>query len=830
MRLLLPFLICVICVICGKKSAASSLDEQGFRAFLDKHCVQCHGPDKEKGDVRFDQLPLSSLNADHLETWKTALEQVTEFDMPPEDDLALSDEEIAHFKNYLEPAIASALDNVSREQVVLRRLNQEEYRNTVRDLFGINITVEDPARSVPPDEVAHGFDNLGSALTISDLHIDAYLAAAEDVVSRWEARAAAAAEADSFRLEVPVAPGEKPLIYWRGLNRTEEYIDLMHSAWTNRRFKTFVFPAKQTDNRLLPHGGTYRITVDAETLHTDDPRGAEIIAKLGLDWEPDPEETPRFGFFLRRPARSITPNIDQRVATFELEHGERKTMSVETWLPGGLYTLGINFDSGPRFDPSQTAALLYLMKQKRITNPKEISTGYDGEFSELRNVMKRPSETQQAIVDHIGSLPLPRIRFHSIVIEGPLEDQNAPTTDYLSRVNEDTNFQREELTRFARRTFRRPVTEEELQPYFEYAEKNGYRGALKAMLCSPHFLYHRENDGNLNDHAIANRLSYFLWNSMPDDELFELASVGKLRDESVLRAQLTRMLADEKAQSFYDRFTHQWLGLGNMDDMPASQNFVVYHDFFIKDLFREETTRFFEHLLKTNAPAADLVHADYTFMNSALARHYRHEGVTGSAFEKVALKDPQRRGLLGQGSVLTTSANGIDTSPVVRGIWVLEHLLGTPPAPPPPDVEVLEPDTTGTTTIREMYAAHRTQAECNRCHEDIDPLGFALENFNPVGQWRDQYEGGLPVDATGQMPDGREFQNVEGLRDLMRGSTIDLVAKHLLTNFLTTATGREMTVADDEEIQSILASTAKDGHRLNDLLFATLTSQAFTNK
>ncbi|MEM8955648.1 MAG: DUF1592 domain-containing protein [Verrucomicrobiota bacterium] len=830
MRLPLLSLICAFCVICGKISAASNLNEQGFRTFLDKHCVQCHGPDKQKGEVRFDQLPLSSLDADHLETWKTALEQVTEFDMPPEDDLALSDEEIAQFSGYLEPLIASALNNVSREKVVLRRLNQEEYRNTVRDLLGINITVEDPARSLPPDEVAHGFDNLGSALTISDLHVDAYLAAAEDVVSRWEARAAAHADSNSFRLEVPVNPGDKPLIYWRGMNRTDEYIDLMHSAWTNRRFKTLVFPAKQTDNRLLPHSGTYRITVDAETLHTADPAGYELVKKLGLDWEPDPNETPRFGFFLRRPSRSITPNIDQRVATFELDHGTRKTISVETWLPGGLYTLGINFDSGPRFDPAQAAILFHLMKEKGLTDLKGIATGYDDEFSELRNVMKRPSELQQAIVDHFGSLPLPRIRFHSIVIEGPLEDQSAPNTDYLARVNEETNFQRQELAHFARRAFRRPVTEEELQPYFDYAENNGYRGALKAMLCSPHFLYHRENDGTLDDHALANRLSYFLWNSMPDEELFKLAANGQLRDEDTLRAQLSRMLADDKAQSFFSRFTHQWLGLDNMDDMPASQEYVVYHDFFIKDLFREETTRFFEHLLKFNAPAADLIHADYTFMNSALARHYGHEGVTGSAFEQVSLKDPQRRGLLGQGSVLTTSANGIDTSPVVRGIWVLEHLLGTPPAPPPPDVEVLEPDTTGTTTIKEMYAAHRTQASCNRCHQDIDPLGFALENFDPVGQWRDQYEGGLPVDATGQMPDGQKFKNIEGLLDLMHGPTIDLVAKHLLTNFLITATGREMTVADDEEIHSILESTASDGHRLNDLLFATLTSQAFTNK
>lgn len=821
-----------------------TLDASGFKAFLDQHCVQCHGPDKQKGDLRLDTLSFSNMTAEELEKWHEAIEQVTEFDMPPDDDLALSDEEIAQFTGFLNPRIETALAAASREQVILRRLNKEQYGNTVRDLFGINVTVEDPARQLPPDEKSHGFDNLGAALTISDLHLDAYLSAADEVVRRWAARAEAVP--DSFRIEVPSPPDAKRKQgYGRGTPHTDESFDLMHSAWTNRRFKTFTFDARATEQQLVPGDGIYRITVDAEAMHTDNPTGAKILEKLKMDWRPDPSHTPQFGFFLRRPSRSITPNIDQRVATFELDHGERKEMTQEVFLPGGLYTFAINFDTGPRFDPAQTASRLWALKETggdvvREDVPEKssnygVTTFSESDFEEKYSLamesLKRNTGPAEEIKEYIASLPLPRIRFHSVIIEGPLADPNAPTPNYLSRLDEDADFQAEELKRFATKIFRRPLTDDELAPYQAYAQEKGFQATLKALLCSPSFLYLEEVNDQLDDYALANRLSYFLWNSMPDERLFTLAKRGELTNPDVLRHEANRMLRDGKAESFLDRFTYQWLGLANMDDMPASGEYVYYHDFFVRDLFKKETRLFFEHMLKTNAPAADLVHAKYSFMNAPLARYYGIEGVTGSAFEKVSLADrPRRRGLLGQGSVLTTSANGIDTSPVVRGIWVLEHLLGTPPSPPPPEVEVLEPDTRGTVSIREMYAAHREDASCNRCHEDIDPLGFALENFNPVGLWRDEYEGGLKVDAWGQMPDGRKFDDIEGLRKLLDEEQVRLIAHHLLDRFLLCATGREMSVTDQEEIETILNDAQGDGYRLGDLLEATITSQAFLNK
>ncbi|MGI9474041.1 MAG: DUF1592 domain-containing protein, partial [Rubripirellula sp.] len=785
------------------------------------------GAEKQEGDVRFDTLPLANLQADQLEVWKTALDQVADSTMPPDHELALSNAEIAQFAGFLTPRIEKELASVARDRVLLRRFNKEQYSNTVRDLFGINVSVEDPAAPLPPDETSNGFDNLASALTLSDLHLSAYLQAADDVVSRWADRARAVP--GSFRVEVPSPPGTKRKAgFGRGMPYTESHFDLMHSAWTNRRFKTFTFPAKDNNNCLLPHGGVYRISVDAEAMHTDDLLGAEILEKLSLPWQPDPSQTPQFGFFLRRPLRSITPNIDQRVATFELGHGQRKQTAQEVWLPGGRYTLAVNFDTGPRFDPAQTASRLWA---GILDESKWSQEEYENRYAEAMEALKRSHDLKPEILNHIASLPLPRIRFHSIVIEGPLEDPSAPTSKYLARLDEDQAFQAEELRRFAGRIFRRPVSEEELTPYLTYAKEKGFQATLKAMLCSPSFLYFHEPVDQLDNYAIANRLSYFLWNSMPDDRLFALAERGELTSPDVLRKEADRMLRDEKAQSFFARFTHQWLGLGNMDDMPADKDYTYYHDFFVKDLFKKETITFFENLLKTNATTADLVHADYSFMNAPLARYYGIEGVKGSAFERVSLTSlPTRRGLLGQGAVLTTSANGIDTSPVVRGIWVLEHLLGTPPSPPPPDVEVFEPDTRGTVSIREMYEAHRSDASCKRCHEDIDPLGFALENFDPVGAWRDTYEEGLKVDAWGQMPNGQKFDDIIGLRKLFDEKQTRLIARHLLDRFLVCATGRKMSLSDELEIETILNETQSSGHRLNDLLQATITSQAFLNK
>lgn len=842
MRVCYSFVL--IAAIAVANSTSADITESAFRAILKNHCVDCHGPDTQEGDLRLDTLPLKNLNAQQVETWQTAFKLVSAGEMPPDDDLTPAIHDKASITEFLRTLVLRQSARLSPDEVVLRRLNKEQYRNSLRDLLGIDVTVEDPAAGLPPDEVASGFDNIGSALTLSPLHVQAYLEAAELAVSQWEARADA--EPNSFRFKIPSEPNEKQIRFNQTL-QTDDYIDLFNSAWTNRRFKTMVLPANKQVNKLWPHAGRYRITVDVEAINTDNTAGYDLIRQLKLDHEPDPGNTPQFGFFLRRPSRNITPNIDQRVATFEIPHKQRKTMSAEAWLPGGLYTLAINFDTGPRFELGQAAAQLYVNREgilekpnkKSFSNPEEYTKALDeyeksktsrDEFVKRFRKLK-DLELKQRVMDFAASSPLPRLRFHSVIVEGPLPDLAAPTKEFFQQVKDDPELLHRNLRRFASHAFRRPVSEDELAPYIEYAKATDYRSTIKALLCSPHFIYLREKPGSLQPFALASRLSYFLWNSKPDNTLLRHAASGKLATPETLRGEVNRMLADEKSASFIARFLHQWLALANITDMPADKSHVYYHDLFVDDLMIEETNRFIRELITSNAPVADIFHADYTFMNSALAKHYGRSDVKGANFQRVSLEsDSNRRGLLGQGAILTTSANGIDTSPVIRGIWVLDKLLGTPPSPPPDDVEVIEPDTRGTKTLREMYAAHRTDASCNRCHQKIDPLGFALENFDAIGKWRNEYEGGTEIESYGKLPSGERFDDIRGLRQLLKNDKVDLLAANLLKRLMTCATGRELSVADDAEIEQLLTKQKATGYRMRDLIQAVVSSGAFLNK
>jgi hypothetical protein len=396
------------------------------------------------------------------------------------------------------------------------------------------------------------------------------------------------------------------------------------------------------------------------------------------------------------------------------------------------------------------------------------------------------------------------------------------------------------LERFAGRAFRRPLRSGELDPIVSMVETalaNGMerqvalKNGLRAILVAPQFLYLYENKGRLDDYALANRLSYFLWATMPDAELLKLAAAGQLNDRRILLGQVRRLLADSRSDAFVRHFTDRWLGLHELGAMPPDENGfgAWYYHGQLERNSREETVRFFRHVLDQNLSVSHFIDSDIAFVNYPLARLYGIEGVNGRAFELIKLTDPRRGGLLGQASVLTASANGIDTSPVIRGMWVLENLLGQPPPPPPANVPAIEPDIRGTTTIREQLAAHRDHATCATCHRQIDPLGFALENFDPIGGWRKNAPGqrGL-VDASGKWR-GKPFRDVVELKAIL-GKHQDEVARHLADRLLAYGTGRRSNLAARLQVNAITGKTRDTGHRLRDLIEQVILSEAFLTK
>ena len=389
---------------------------------------------------------------------------------------------------------------------------------------------------------------------------------------------------------------------------------------------------------------------------------------------------------------------------------------------------------------------------------------------------------------------------------------------------------REELKEFAEQAFRRPVTDAQIAPYVRLADNTTGTRAYAAILCSPRFLYFYEDPGKLDSYALASRLSYYLWNSMPDKTLFELAAADKLTDEDALAGQVERMLKDKKADLFINNFLRQWLHLENITLLPPDEKkFKTFYDDALEDAFTTESFMVFKYMLEENRPVSEFLSADYTFINNDLAEHYGLDKVDKYDFKKVTLKDRRRGGLLTQGAVLTSTSNGVETSPVLRGIWVLQNILGLRKPKPPPNVPALAVDTRGTRTLRQQLSAHTKSSRCATCHRHIDPLGFALENFDAIGGWREKYENNARVDTSGRLPSGQKFRNIGEFKKALLARK-DSFTQGLVSKFLTYATGRKMLGTDRSEIKKIAGQLKRKGYGLRDLILHTTASKIFLTR
>ena len=448
---------------------------------------------------------------------------------------------------------------------------------------------------------------------------------------------------------------------------------------------------------------------------------------------------------------------------------------------------------------------------------------------------------------------MPQIRIQKVEIYGPLK--NSPQIRNNERLVGGVAFRGDEILHridsFATQAFRKPVPSEELKEFhalFQFQRQAGrtplqaYKDTLKAILCSPKFLYFnseeqeveaRKTEKPISQHALAERMSYFLTSSLPDAELRRAADEGKLNSHHALRAEVLRVLASEASHNFVHDFLESWLNLRELGSMPPDfETFPEYYALDLQSEMKQETQVFVRHVLDNNLPARDLLSANYSFLNRDLAKLYGVENQLpfskSAEFERVQFADKNRGGLLGQGSVLTVSANGIETSPVIRGVWILERILGTPTPPPPDDVPAIDPDIRGAKTIKAQLEKHRSSAACNDCHRKIDPLGYAMECFDPIGRVRSTYDmrGKSKVDTAGVLPSGESFSNLAELKKILvrrEPFFVRTLIKHLLTHAL----GRHIEAEDRFDIDNIMKSVEDDGYLFRDIVVAVVTSDLF---
>ena len=782
----------------GADATASAREE--IATFFKGHCLKCHSGDEPKGDLRLDDLRFDFEDKQTRERWESVLEQIGTGEMPPKKRPRPPAEELHAVSELIKAHLAKAEETrrTKEGRVVLRRLNRVEYENTVRDLLGVDTKLKG---LLPEDGAAHGFDNVGEALQTSSFLLERYLEAADKALGD------------------AIANRPRP--------RTIKRRDTIAQS---HRFKS-------ATERVYR-----RLEGDTVALFSSSHWNAVELTSL---W---PEERGRYRY--RISAHAVQSN--GKPVTFQVTNGDGGMGGAKAHLVG-------YFDAPP--DSPKVFEFVDLVERRtggyilpygtataHVVN-KIGADEYDGpgvaiDWVEVEGPLNEtwPPESHRMLFGDLPQAPAPMPNQPGrleVVSTEPLKDAD--------RI----------LRSFVRRAFRRPPTDADVAPFLalveaKLAEEQSFEQALRvglaAVMTSPGFLFLREPPGKLNEFALASRLSYFLWSSMPDEELLAVAEDGELAKPDVLRAQVERMLEDPKAAAFTTNFVGQWLGLRDIDFTMPSHLLYPEFDEMLKVSMLRETELFFEEVLKRDLSLANFVASDFAMLNGRLAKHYGIPDVDGWEFRRTALPPGSHRGgVLTMASVLKVTANGTSTSPVMRGVWLLERILGTPPRRPPDDVAALEPDTRGTSTIREQLAKHRQLESCATCHVKIDPPGFALESFDVIGGWREYYRttgNGIPVTIDGRkmpyrhgpqvdpsdvLPDGRSFRNIDEFKKLLLEQT-DQIARNLAAKLVTYATGGAPEQHDADGIAALVAATAENGYGFRSLVHEVVQSELFREK
>ncbi|MFT5465781.1 MAG: hypothetical protein ACI8UO_000877 [Verrucomicrobiales bacterium] len=828
--------------ILGCGPAAAELKPQEF---LSTYCFECHGTEKQKGDRQFNALGVELSNLDTIETWQEILDQLNLGEMPPSKAKQPTPEEIKSLVSWVSSELKAAHESLDADlaRPVVRRLNRVQYDRTVRSLLHLEPMLADPTESFPPDVRVENFDTIGSALVTSDFLLESYLQAAGLLIEKATCVTPEPPKPQTWTFQ---APFSKLPARPDGLDEPGKF---QHIRKNNTYEDGYLWLSKFPKG--VPQDGWYELTFKAQGINRDYPYDENRIRVRK-------SEPLRVGVVAGHPGYGDlkAPNgSDRPLLELDLPDDEPRVFKHRIWLDQGFQPR-FCFPNGPnrtkpfrgftvQDDPHHFAEFIKFLGPNdgefrklppELTKGAEKGASRDGKELDSRKFYTNKN-SYQGWSAWTRAYEGPRVRIYEVSLEGPFFD-SWPTESHaaLYGENEISLTNAEPILRsFANRAFRRPVADEELAVLMKLVEQRAAAGfsevesvqaGLQAVLCSPGFLY-LEQDG---DHALAERLSYFIWSDSPDSNLRSAAAKNELSKEGRILTEAERLLADDRVETFVDQFTDSWLQLDKVGKQPPSHStFPTYFTHSLESAMLAESRLFFRHLLDENLPITNFIDSEFTFLNSNLAAHYGIDGVRGHQMRKVEVSERRRGGLLGQAAVLTASANGIDTSPVIRGIWVLEKILGDPPLPPPPDIEPIEPDIRGVASIREQLVKHREVETCAECHRKIDPLGFALENFDPVGGWRARYEqtNRKPVvDASGQLPDGSEFGDVVDLKQLL------LARKHqfahcLTEKLLTYSTGHQMGPADRPHIDSIVHELEERGWGLRDLVLLVIESKPF---
>jgi mono/diheme cytochrome c family protein len=781
-----------------------------FEAFLEKHCIRCHGPEKEKGDLRLDTLSRDfKLGADSHH-WAEVIENVNSGEMPPKKEKRPTQAEIAAFVTNLDALLKEgrAARMAKRPSVAHYRLSRQEYQNTVYDLLGVRY---DPAKQgeLNEDTRWHGFERIGSELSLSPSHMDRYYRAAGVVLDR---ALTAAVEPRKVRKTAKdlLPDGGK----WQ-----QEALDRFG---IKRPLRSFIYPGAYTYNGPTAfslgwlgkgigpeHSGLYKFRIKASGIRPPGGQPAHLIVGIPAEGE-----------------SQIATRLLGMDITAPEDHPEVYESEVSLELPIGL-----------RFGLEASHELSGVHSHR--LRPSTIFT------HSSETMLTAPAFPQ--LFDDKGNGLYSLVLLDWIEWEGPIltEAEKARRNGLLPPDDATPEAVAEHLRRFAERAWRRPVLPEELEQYLQSylterkaGEKpaDAYRVALRGVLTSRHFIYLVEGDTpareRITQPELASRISYFLWSSMPDEGLFTATKEGRLSGDGLTK-EVERMMADGKAGRFVDDFTRQWLQLHRVGMFPPDKKLYPAYEHWLETSLKAEPVEFFRELFAKNLSVDAFIDSDWTMANARLCEFYGLPEPKTTGFQRVSLKPGDHRGgLLTMGAVLGLTSDGTRHRPIHRGVWLSETIFGKTPPPPPANVPAIDPPTPQSPklSLRDKLESHSKNPNCASCHAKIDPLGFAWDNYDAIGQWRDveKVPAGLGADPTidpsGELPDGRAFKDPRGFKQLLLADR-DAVAKAFIEHLCTYALRRVLTLDDKEDVAAIIAESKKHDYRIKDIVKAVATSE-----